>query len=327
MIDTIKIITHSDKRPLPEYDLPQPPFLDPNSEHCLIFPLFIGDDDEVVSDYHTYLVNSAFWAAHSWRVNSDCIEQGWNIYFFVERRLYEQPAIWQQFRKANMTDDVILFDAIPGEARHFKYGLKLYATLHPAFDKYKRAYLLDADMFLASKNVDIPFNVKHMLDIGKDESLLNLLSAIRKSRFRYMRHNYDLPGEAGKAKMKKHLTAYLGREITHGFACLGGIIAWNPTQLRQDFKEMVRTLTPDVSNDETQYAIYRVKQRYQRYNKELSALWHNLHLIGFLEQYLSNNLTHFLDHTVLCYSEKDDPGYDGEPFATAWRQWTGIYRR
>lgn len=320
------------KRPLPEYDLPRPADLNVDSEHCLIYPLFIANDNDFEQEaaYRHYLINSAFWAAHSWRVNSNCIERKWNIYFFVENRLYEQPSVREQFEKANLTDFIILFDAVPGDAVRNKFGLKLYATLHPAFDNFKRAYMSDADTFLASKFSKI-VDVDGILYIGEDESLFNILSATQTDKFEIMRSNYYLNEKDTQELVYKHIKTILGIDLdkSHGFRGLGGILAWNPTLLRDDFKEMVRSVTPHVSHDETQYAIYRIMVG--DYNEDLSACWENkLEWVGFMPHYLDNPYTYFLEHVVLEAGEREqgyEESYNAEPYGSLWRKWSGLEKR
>ena len=77
------------KRNLPKYDLARPPgpfnpfsgeSILPRTEHesCVVFPLFQAYEGIIP----WYVINSAMWAAHSWRVNTTAIEAEWDIWFF-----------------------------------------------------------------------------------------------------------------------------------------------------------------------------------------------------------------------------------------------------
>ena len=317
-------------RDLPVYDLPRPLGLFKGSRHCIIYGLFVGNDDEVESDYHAYLVNSAFWAGHGWRSKSNLEDKEWDIYFFVERRLYEQPSIREQFEVANLTDSVVLFDAPQGEAIKMKFSLSMYATLHPIFDRYERVYKFDADMFLCTQD-GVIFDVDKILDIGKDESLFNILAMTPSSHFRLQRPPYDLPARKAQARLRYHLEKYLGKSLGRGYRnTLGGVYAWNPQRLRDDFKDMVRVLTPDVGNDETQVAIYRRKTGFG--NLSLNRIWgkeSNFHLVGFHDVFMATELPYFLEHVVLgTDGEKvTEPGYNRHAFLDKWYECIGVNER
>lgn len=310
-------------RDLPIYNLPKPPSPQ-DGRCCIIYGLFIGDDLEPESDYHTYIINSALWSAHAWRVNSNLIEEKGDIYFHVERRLYEQPIVRSQFETANLTDSVILFDIPQGEATCRKTGVRLYTTLCPEFDTYERAYLVDADMFLCRQENAPRVDINRIHNIGEDESLLNLLSAAHTPYFRLQRPPYHLHKPEAEARLKQHLENYLGKPLKNGFKCLSGIIAWNPQRLREDFKDMVRRLTPTVCNEENQYAIYRVKTNSG--NTPLKHLWHDLKLVGnFYDNFMKlNTPDHFFEHAVI---DPEDPNFDKDAWIEKWYSHIGIHRR
>ena len=314
-------------RDLPIYNLPKPPL--PNGgRSCIIYGLLIGNDRDPESCYHRYIINSAFWAAHSWRVNSDLIKKQWDIYFFVERRLYEQPVVRSQFEAANVIDSVILFDTPQCKATKRKTGLRLYATVCREFDIYERAYLIDADMFLCRRENASIFEMDRIFNIGEDESLPNLYSANPVSHFRLQRPPYHLPKITAEARLKQHLENYLGTPLKKGFKCLSGIIAWNPQQLREDFKDMVRKLTPTVCNEENQYAIYLVKTNSAI--KPLDQVWlYPENAIPRFGNFYGNFMKpdtpdHFFEHVVIG---SDEPNFDRAAWIEKWYSHIGIHRR
>ena len=147
------------KRHLPEYDLPKPPGpftlsgspikqdtplkLKSDKECCVIFPLYMAYDGIIPH----YVINSSLWAKHILGdVNTDLIEKGWDIWFFVDVRLWV-PEVKQMFEKANLTDFVLLYDYPKGRVIRHNMGLDLYATTGPYFQSYYRCYMVDTDMF------------------------------------------------------------------------------------------------------------------------------------------------------------------------------------
>lgn len=322
----MEIVSHRNKfgRDLPVYDLPKPEL--PNGGRvCIIYSLFIGNDFEPESDYYTYLINSAFWSAHAWRVNSNLLKKKGNIYFHVERRLYEQSTVRSQFEIANLTDAVILFDVPQGDATYRKYGIKLYATLCPEFDNYERAYHIDADTFLCRRENASLIDVQRINNVGEDESLLNLFLIDPVPDFKLMPPPYfHMEREKAEALLKHHLEDYLGVPLTHGYRCWGGIFAWNPQKLCEDFKEMVRRLTPTVCNDEMQFAIYSIKTN--RINTRLGHLWENLKLVGnFYNNFMKNTTPpHFFEHAVI---DPNEPEFDKAAWIEKWYSHIGIHRR
>ena len=327
------VISHPKRfgRDLPLYNLEKPPLF--KGRNCIVYSLLIGDNNEPESDYHRYIINSAFWAAHSWRVNSNLDDNEWNIMFHVERQLYEQPSVREQFEIANMTDFVVTYDVLQGDATCRRTGVRLYATTEPAFERYTRVYLTDADMFLCRKPGADVFSLDGIYDIGADESLVSIFSANPVSYFRLMRPPYDLPPSEAKFLLRTHLERYLGRRLdnvepsenmgthyTKGYKCLSGIMAWNPQQLRQSWKDMVDVLTPHVCNEENQWAIYTIKENDANY--PLTHIW-DLKLFGnFYDNFMQPNTPdNFLEHVVI---EEDDYQFDKDAWISKWYSHIGV---
>lgn len=323
----MKTISHPKKfgRDLPVYDLPKPKSGN-GGRGCVIYSLFIGDERKFVSDYHRYLINSAFWSAHAWRVNCDLIKKGYDIYFCVEKRLYRQRAIREQFEMANLTDSVILFDPLLSEATRRKVGLKLYAFLRPELNRYERVYLMDADMFLCRQENASLIDIDCIDNIGEDESLPNIFAAEPIDRFKLNRITCHSAHDKGVARLRNHLEGYLGASLTRGYRCWGGMYTCNPASLRRDFRDMVRQLTADVCYDEYQYAIYCLK--IGRMNTPLGKLWrkNGLTLVGnFYKNFMKPDTPeHFFEHAII---NPDEPEFEPQAWFEKWYSHIGIYRR
>lgn len=343
------------KRHLPEYDLPRPPGpftlsesikedaalkLKSDRECCIIFPLYMAYDGIIPR----YIINSSFWAAHSWRINTDCIENGWDIWFFVHRKLWVQE-VKEVFIKANLTDFVLLYDAPEGRVIRHNMGLDLYATTEPAFENYYRVYMVDTDMFASIRDQENIIATEQFLDIGKDESL-----------FMTNRYNYDPDGHRNIARQKyefeteeearpiynAYVKEYLGYIPKGMWTVSGQLFAWNPQQLRQDFKDMVIQLTPNISDDEEQYGFYLEKTGLRP--QELGKLW-DVPIHYNREDYFSDE-PHYFDHIWLPPNAEDEKkrykwkkegvlqreqdallSYDAPDIKTIWTQNIGLNRR
>ena len=111
-------------------------------------------------------------------------------------------------------------------------------------------------------------DVNRLLNIGEDESLVIPLfwavpdPADKKGRGVW-REKYELEISDDEAKelWDGFVNDYLGYvpENYHGVS--GQLMAWNPRLLRQDFKDMVLELTPNLSDDEDQYSLIFAKDR------------------------------------------------------------------
>lgn len=343
------------KRPLPLYDLPRPPGLftaseisgadvDPivpksETQCCVIFPIFKAYD-EMITPPH-YIINSAFWAAHAWRVNTDCVEKGWDIFFLVDRELWENAAVREQFQTANLTDFVILFDMLPGRVIRHKLGAKLYATTVPAFRWYYRCYLWDTDNFVSIRDPNHILETDNLLDIGADESLVNTLfyngphprtRPVWREKYEKDTDEYSLP------IYDSYLEAYLGYVPDSGFGVSGQLYVWNAKLLRQDFKDMVLELTPNISDDEDQYAAYLQKTGVRP--MPLQDIWY-IPMYFESDRYFQND-PYYFDHVWLNRNEADGQAwmeqctkgevdgitaYNDPAFKDIWIENIGLNRR
>lgn len=309
------------KRELPVYDLPKPPVhlshrniarqpnepIIPNSnrECCVIFPIFKAYDHQKTPP--TYIINSAFWAAHSWRINTDCIDMGWDIFFFLDRELWKDESVREQFYKANLTESIIFFDMLPGRAVRHKLGAKLYAVTAPDFSNYYRCYLWDTDNFVSTRDAADLLMTERLIDIGEDESLVNTMfyngphertRTIWREKYEEDTDEYSLP------IYDHYLEKYLGYPPTKAWGVSGQVFCWNPQQVRQDFKDMVIELSPNIADDEDQYGAYLEKTG-NFPSRPLVETW-EVPIYFTIDNYFFDD-PHYFDHIWL---KREDDDYD-----------------
>ena len=339
------------KRPLPEYDLPRPPDpfslaepvkqgaplkLKSDKECCIIFPLYEAYRGIVPH----YVINSSFWAAHAWRVNTDIIEKGWDVWFFVDKRLWV-PEVKEMFEKANLTDFVVLYAPPEGRVIRHDMGLDLYATTEPMFENYHRCYMVDTDLFPSIRHRKNILKTERLLNIGEDESI-----------FMTYNYGYDPHGHRNIARQKyefeteeearpiynSYVEKYLGYVPKGRWGVSGQMFVWNPQRLRQDFRDMVLELTPNISDDEEQYGVYLEKTGVVP--EKLRQLW-RIPIYYNREDYFTDE-PHYFDHIWLERSEEDweiwrkNPegqevptilGYEDPQIKPIWTDNIGLNRR
>ena len=343
------------KRPLPVYDLPRPPGLfsqaaphtsgtpiatKTDKEKCVIFPIFKAYDH--MKTPPTYIINSAFWAAHSWRVNSDCIDNGWDIYFLLDRELWKYPEVQAQFEAANLTDFIVFFDMLPGRATRHKLGAKLYAITIPDFTQYNRCYLWDVDNFVSIRDPQDRLPTDRLIDIGEDESLVNTMffnGPHERTRAVWQEKYEEDTEEYSRPIYDHYLEAYLGHAPEKAWGVSGQVFVWNPQQIRQDFKDMIIELTPNIADDEDQYGAY-VEKTGASPTESLNDIW-EIPIYFEVEQYFSDD-PYYFDHIWLKREEDDydswfancDDGevgavqaYNDPKIVDIWTENIGIHRR
>ena len=346
------------KRPLPDYSLKRPPgqftldiplesislntslSLKSQRECCVIFALFMAYDGIIPH----YVINSSFWAAHSWRVNTDMIDKGWDIWFLVDNKLWEDMSVRDAFEMANLTEFVLLFDVPEGRVIRHKLGAKLYATTVPYFENYYRCYLWDTDNFVSVRDVNNKLPVDILLDIGKDERLFMT------HRYSYdpdrpqrniAKQKYETDDEAeARLIYNPFVKKYLDYLPPGRTSVSGQVYAWNPQRLRPDFKDMVEELTPNISDDEEQYGLYLHKTGLTP--ELLADIW-GIPIYFNREDFFRND-DYYFDH--IWIDRFSDPldgdrwqskssiqevepigGYDNPEIKKIWRHNIGLHRR
>ena len=307
------------KRPLPEYDLPLPPVrrsymtrregeaipTNSDKECCVIFPIFKAYDHQKTPP--TYIINSAFWAAHSWRVNTDCIAKNWDIFFFLDRELWKDDSVRDQFCKANLIDSIVFFDMLPGRAVRHKLGAKLYAVTARDFEKYYRCYLWDTDNFVSIRDPNNKLPTDKLLDIGEDESLVNTMffnGPHERTRDVWREKYEEDTEEYSKPIYDSYLEKYLGYPPDKAWGVSGQVFVWNPQEVRKDFKDMVIELTPNVADDEDQYGAY-IEKTGNFPSQPLDEIW-EVPIYFEVEKYFWDN-PYYFDH-IWLKREEDDYG-------------------
>ena len=117
----------------------------------LIFDRFV---DRPSTDIEDWLVKSAAWARRSWILNSDAMEQGVALKFYVEEQVRDRVDPLLVDYHVDISKDVIYFDGEPFKetmACHFngRGGKQAAIFSDPQFRDYEWVFQIDADMFLA----------------------------------------------------------------------------------------------------------------------------------------------------------------------------------
>ena len=308
---------YRDKRPLPKYDLPRPPGPFMSGDGCIIFTLFEAYPNIVPS----YVVNSAFWAAHAFRVNTNLIKKQWDICFFIENSLY--PKVASQFEEAHLEDFVIRFDPLPDVVRNLscKVGYKLYATLDPFFEQYERCFVWDPDNFVSIRDPENVLDVDRFV-LGSDETLIypteNSDRDIWLPKVTSMYAN--IPEMPAFKVFEEMVRDYLGDEhpLTNQHT-YGMIYGWHPKKLREDFKETVRLFIRFFPEDELICGLYY--QKLQEFPTPFSELW-NIPIYERPRAYQRDH-PHYFDHNPF-YAKHEREMKELEPI---WRENIGLNRR
>lgn len=330
------------KRPLPTYDLPEPPH-PAGGKNCIIYCLFRAYPPIVPY----YVINSAFWAAHSWRVNSNAIDEGWDIWFLVEAEMWDNDQQCQEmFAKANLSDRVLRFPMPKGRAETHLLGHKFCAVISRQFDEYERCLLADTDMFLSRTPNSPRIDMSLFAKMGNDESEF-LTDSYRKRRepkeWHTARDKYlDMTEQEAHQTFQTYIKRYMGYETGAYYGVTGQLFTWNPQALKAEFKQNIHVLTPDISDDEGQYGLYL--QKYALAPAKLSHLRGSVPLCFQREDLVEQ--TQYLDHVWLdrnpdrtsnerkaWYRDVERrqvqplSAYDAPDIADIWRENIGLERR
>ena len=131
-----------------------------------------------------------------------------------------------------------------------------------------------------------------------------------------------------------YVKEYLGYEPIGRWGVPGQIFVWNPQQLRQDFKDIVLKLTPNISDDEEQYGFYLEKTGLRPV--KLVDLW-NIPIHYARDDYFRDD-PHYFDHIWLAIdydtwnggsskAANPIPDYESPDIKPIWTQNIGINRR
>ena len=347
------------KRELPQYDLDPLPQaqtithkpqeaaelkLKSNNESCIIYPLFLAYPPIIP----TYIINSAFWAMHSWMVNSTALQDGWDVWFLVERELWQDKLCRMMFERAKLRNRVLLFDSPKGLAQTHQLGKKFYATTLPYFQNYNRCLLADTDLF-ASRIEDAKLiDMALFKNMGKDQGEMLTNSWHRRTlakEWRYATQKYlDITDKEAHQRYQCLIRNYLGYGCDKYYSVTDMLYTFCPQRLNDDFKDNVRLLTKDICDDEDQYGLYLMKTG--RKPDKLHKLRQGKVPLCFRREDYFAGYDQYLDHIWLdrdpdkgseekkaWYKDVEKrqvqpiSAYDDPEIADIWRNNIGLHRR
>ena len=347
------------KRPLPTYDLAALPkaqsiIKEPrdtqrlqvksNNESCIIYPLFLAYPPIVPY----YIINSAFWSMHSWLVNTTALQDGWDVWFLVERQLWQDRQCQGMFHKANLADRVLLFNCQQGLAQTHQLGKKFYATTVAYFQNYNRCILADTDLFASRTPEAELIDMNLFKNMGKDESeiLTNSWNKRKLAKeWRYAAQKYlGVSDQEAHERYQGIIKNYLGYGCQKFYSVTGMLYTFCPQALNDAFKDNIRLLTPDICDDEDQYGLYLMKTGRQP-DKLHKLRQGNVPLCFRREDYFAG-YDQYLDHIWLdrdpdrqseekkawyrdVETREVEPisAYDDPEIADVWRNNIGLHRR
>ena len=101
----------------------------------------------------------AVWSRHSWLTNTDAVEHGIEIKFYIEDKVKDDAMPILKASSIDM-DDVLFFNAKEFEHETIprNYGKKIAAFVDPQFKEYDWILMIDADIFAVSEiGEKVPF--------------------------------------------------------------------------------------------------------------------------------------------------------------------------
>ena len=230
---------------------------------CIVFPIFRAIQGVEPIEY----VNSAFWAAHSFVVNSDIVNKNVPIYFYVEDIVYE--SLKQLFEDAHIPKQCILVRSLT--PKHW-YGRivskKLHTVLDNYFEEYENVMLLDCDTFLAKTDTSLPLDIDRLLQ-RRDRSVFGSYNVRPNANTTppIFCQVSDMSYEEEYQTFRGITRLHLNKEIDFTYNIDGYINAFSPPYIRQDYKEFVAKNIPIFYNEEVLNSLYM-----QIYNKNIENL-------------------------------------------------------
>ena len=115
-----------------------------NNKLALIYPIFQGTQ----AYFNTRFIRSAAWSAQSILANSDFQDIGGEVFFFVERCVWEKYS--QLFQDSMIPiDNIVLFYSPKSDfIQCNRVSKKFYILTIPRFDAYEQLLVWDCDLFL-----------------------------------------------------------------------------------------------------------------------------------------------------------------------------------
>lgn len=283
---------------------------------CLVFPLFIGFKD-IVPTYH---INSAFWAAHSFLVNSDIVEAQVPIYFYIEKQLWAVAE--DQFRRSGIPESRFMLYERPnytpaGDGQWFTQ--ELYLILDERFDGYDNVLFFDTDLFLASAGSKNPFKISQLWE-RRDRRLMSTCNIVpylsRNPRWGYF---YELPEDEGRKKWIRLAEQALGVRTERVHHSRGVIHSFCPEFLSPDFKTFIHTAVHLFGSEENTLSLYM--QWSGKMLEDLIQTW-CVPLVQSAEEMreAAQTATHFFTHIRRGLMEAPED-------EAAWREYIGQERR
>ena len=234
---------------------------------CIVFPIFRAMERRDPIEY----VNSAFWAAHSFVINSDITERQVPIYFYVEDIVYE--SLKQLFEDSHIPERCILIREFTPKCWYGSVlSKKLHTVLDDYFKKYENVILLDCDTFLAKADTAPPLNIERLW-YRKDYSLFGSydVGTEAKVKTKVFWGCSDMNDEEEYQAFKGIVRLHLNKEIDFVYGMNGYINAFSPPNIRQDYKDFVEKYIPIFYNDEVLNSIYM--QTHNRPIEDIHRTW------------------------------------------------------
>lgn len=223
-----------------------------STEACIVIPIFYGFE----GTYPAYHVNAACWGFHSYLVNTNVVEKGVPLFFYIERQLWE-PAVLQ-LKKAGIPDNRLIQWSAPPRVKEWKgqyFAQKLFTVLDPFFDTYDMVMMPDGDLYLSTALTE-RFDISALFGRIDPENYATygMTEGLERSP-RYSLY-YDLPNAESFQLWQSLVKEHLGFETEQVHRSDGGLNAWCPRTLKADFKDFVRRYSKYFGSEEDVNSLY-----------------------------------------------------------------------
>ena len=285
---------------LSSYTLPSIDRATDGTHGVIVLPIFQAWSN-IIPEYH---LNSAFWVYHSFLVNSDIIERGVPIIFYVEKSCWNYEHVRKMFREAHIpADSIWIFDGMPSNLANFYLGLKMSPLWDARFDKFENVLIWDVDLFVASPSGADLFKTDQLFQREKrtQPAALHVRPDQRKPFRLYETHR--LEDDRAKRQQDAIMMALCGQVYEEGGFSIGGCVhSFCPGEIREDYIDFYREALPLIGDDEMIVSLWSVHT-----NQEIECLdalypamaYETGHIYQFQE-----NAHNFLCHLWLDSVEK-----------------------